>query len=1123
MQLNSRAKDRGLYEFRKSKLFLIMKLTAILLTVGFLKVSAAGFSQTISLEGKNISLEKVLLSVEQQTGYYLFYKHHQVRQAKAVNLNLKNVPLDKALEVAFKDQPLKFTVVDKTIIVSSKNEESRKEQAIPPITIKGKIVDQDGLSLPGASVKIKGSSMATITDINGGFSFRNIDSEAVLIVSYTGFVTSEVPVNGKTELSISLKTDLKKLNEVVVVGYGTQNKSDVSSSIATFKPTELNARPVLGPDQMLQGRVAGVVVTGATGVPGSRNRVSIRGIGSLSASNEPLYVIDGIPVTSSDADLGNYGQSMNPLSELNPNDISSIEVLKDAAASSIYGSRATNGVIIITTKSGSKGMSKVEVGAYTGVQNLVRLDKLKMAGSDLYVEVINESVDNFNTQYGYTPADSRFAKGIVNPYPGRGDTDWLDLILRTAHSSNVNVALSGGSEKGSYYVSGGYTNQEGTFLGNVLKKYNAKVNLANKVTPWLNFGANTNFSYSNNNRVPNGYNIGTNLIPRALEQRPFDRPIKPDGSYYVGGTNELLNHNPLQALNEEDVYLDNYRVLGNFFATVDITPELSLKSSFGADLMFTQDYVYYKNKHPYGAGNGKLVDDRRTNTNIIFENTINYKKKFGDLAADFLAGHSFQRVNTSLIGVDGQGFPSPSFDVNVVAAEIVDAYTNLYGHSMQSFFGRANFSFKDRYLLNVSMRSDGSSRFSPKNRYGYFPSASAGWNVSKEPFWGPSQTSLKLRASYGATGNLEGINAYAYQALTGGGYNYNNDSGIAITSFGNEDLTWEKAKQFNGGFDLGFNNNAFSVTADYFIKNTTNLLYSKPTHATTGFTSIISNIGSMRNWGFELGLNSNLEFGDFKWRSDFNIGLIKNELTSLLDNEPLLIGRTHVLKVGEQVGSFYIYKQQGIFQDDSEVPKLQYDAGIRAGDVKFEDVNGDGKIDVNDRQVLGSANPDFTGGFNNTFTYKNIDLSVFVNFSVGSEIYQTWIGGYRLGNGVWPMLESEALKRWTGPGTSNTTPRAIWGNTVNSSSTYSTRFMHDGSYLRFRTVSLGYTLPEKTLSKFKISKMRLYVQADNLFLWTKYPLLDPEVNISLSPTTMGEDFLMAPQPRSFNFGVNFSF
>lgn len=1098
-----------------------IKLTCIFLMAFFLQISLASRGQQVSMMKKKASLTEIFKEIKKQTGYDFVYKYELLKKGKSIDIDVKNRPLKEVLNKCFEEQPFTYSIENKTVIIVPANKPVNV--IVAPINIKGRVNSDSGQPLPGASIQVKGSSKATMTDVNGEFTLAGIEDNAILVVKYLGFISREIEVKGQTILSISLSENTQLLGGVTVVGYGTQKRSDISSSIGTFKPNENNTRPVLGPDEMMQGRIAGVVVTSSSGIPGGKNRVSIRGIGSLSASNEPLYVIDGIPVTPSDADLGNFGQSMNALSELNPNDIESIDVLKDAASASIYGSRATNGVVLITTKSGSKGKGQITVTGYTGIQEIARLHKLKMADPDLYVTVINEAVDNYNIQNGFAQGDGKYVNSISNPYPNRPATDWLDLITRTAHSSNLNLSISGGTEKSKYYISGGYTNQQGTFIDNNLKKYNAKVNISNEVNSWLDVGLNTNFSYSNNNRVPSGYNLGTNLIPRALEQRTFDVPYKPNGSYYVGGTNELLNHNPIQAIREEKVYLDNYRLLANAYANIKLSKDLSFKTSFGSDLIHTQDYVYYTNSHPYGAGVGKLYDDRKLQTNIILENTANYKRKFSDLNVDFLLGHSYQKVNNSLIGVEGIKFPSPSFDVNVVAAEFTEAMTNLYATSMQSFFGRANFSWKNRYLLNLSLRSDGSSRFAPENRYGYFPAASAGWTISNEPFWNNSKSDLKLRASYGSTGNIEGVNAFAYQALTGGGYNYNNQSGIAITSFGNRQLTWEKANQFNAGFDLGLFGGALNFTADYFIKNTNNLLYSKPTHGTTGFTSIISNIGSMRNNGFEAAISGNVDLGNVKWKSDFNISFIKNKLTALLDDEPLLIGRTHVLKVGEEVGSFYIYKQLGIFQSDSEVPKAQYDKGIRAGDVKYEDVNGDGKIDVSDRQILGSANPDFTGGFNNTFIYKNFDLSVFMTFSYGNEVYETWAGGYRLGNGLWPMLESEALKRWTGPNTSNTTPRAIWGNTVNSSSSYSTRFLHDGSYLRFRTVSLGYTLPDSFLKKIKVSKMRVYVQADNLFLVTKYPLLDPEVNISLSPTTMGEDFLMSPQPRTINFGVNLNF
>lgn len=1108
-----------------SKFFRVMKLSAFLLIIGICQLSAKSYSQKVSYTAENVTVEKVLKVIEKQTGYYLFYRYNELKNAPKVSVSLKDANLQQALDELFRNQPFEYSIESNTIFVNKKEESEQRPAGNinADQLIKGRVTDDQGLPLPGASILIKGTSTSTMSDENGNFTLKSVPPGSVLVISFVGFASQEVAVKNNSTINVSLKQLQMALNEITVIGYGTQKRSDVTSAISTFKPTELNARPVLGPDQILQGRIPGVVITTSSGVPGSKNRVSIRGVGSLSASNEPLYVIDGVPVTPSDADLGNFGQSMNALSELNPNDIESMDVLKDAAAASIYGSRATNGVIIITTKSGKKGKSTISLNAYSGIQNLMRLDNVKMADPDLYVEVINEAVDNYNLQNAFAMGDGKFVSPIANPYPNRPATDWLDLITRTAKSSNLNLSLAGGADKFKYYVSGGYLNQEGVFIGNSFKKYNAKVNLSNEVNKWLDFGVNTNFSYSNNNRVPSGYNLGTNLIARSLEQRTFDLPYKPDGSYYVGGTNELLNHNPIQAINEEKVYLNNYRLLGNAFVNLKLHNNFNIKSSFGTDLIHTQDYVYYTNSHPYGAGVGKLYDDRKLQTNIIIENTANYKKKFDDLNVDLLVGHSYQKVNNSLIGVEGQKFPSPSFDVNVVAAEYTEAMTNLYATSMQSFFGRANLGYKGRYLLNLSLRSDGSSRFAPENRYGYFPAASAGWVISNEPFWNMPKGDLKFRASYGATGNIEGVNAFAYQALTGGGYNYNNQSGIAITSFGNRKLTWEKAHQFNTGVDVGLFKGALNFSADYFVKNTTNLLYSKPTEGTSGFTSIISNIGSMRNNGFELAVNGTTNIGPVSWKSDFNIAFIKNKLTSLIDDEPLLIGRTHVLKVGEEVGSFYIYKQLGIYQDDSEVPQPQYDTGIRAGDVKFEDVNGDGKIDVKDRQILGSANPDYTGGFNNTFTYKNFDLSVFMNFSYGSEVYQTWIGGYRLGNGVWPMLESQAQGRWTGPGTSNTIPRAIWGNTVNSSSTYSTRFMHDGSYLRLRTVALGYTLPQQALRQFGISKMRVYIQADNLYLFTNYPLLDPEVNISLSPSTMGEDFLMPPQPRTLNFGINLTF
>jgi TonB-linked SusC/RagA family outer membrane protein len=656
---------------------------------------------------------------------------------------------------------------------------------------------------------------------------------------------------------------------------------------------------------------------------------------------------------------------------------------------------------------------------------------------------------------------------------------------------------------------------------NNLKKYTGKINLTQQVFPWLKVGANTNFSFSHNNRIP-GSNIGSTIMARSLEQRPFDRPYKPNGDYYVGGTEELLRHNPLQILNEEKSYLNNTRFLGNFFGEVKFLRDFSFKTSFGTDLAYTNDYVYYMKDHPYSTGDGRLLDHRRLLSNIIFENTLHYDKRISMLDLSVLAGHSYQRNSNSAIDVDGRGFPSPAFDVNSVAATIASAGTALNNSALESYFGRANLNWDNRYLLMLSMRADGSSRFAPENRFGYFPAASFGWVASREKFWTMPRLSLKLRTSYGQTGNQEGISNYAYQALAGGGYNYNGSSGIAITGFGNRDLTWETANQLDVGADIGWDRGKFNLSVDYFVKNTTNLLYSKPVYATSGFTSIISNVGSMRNAGLELDLSSNLQIGELTWNSSLNVSFIRNKLTSLIGDENLLIGANRVLSVGHEVGSFYVYKQIGIFQDDSEVPQPLYNSGVRAGDVKYEDLNKDGKIDVNDRQIVGSSNPKFFGGWNNTFRYKQFDLAVFFTYSQGSSVYAPWrITVSRLGNGLYPFLEDQALDRWTGPGTSNTVPRAIYGSSYNIYN--STRWLEDGSYIRLRSVNLGYNLPRKVLSRLGWQQMRVYLQGDNLFLLTKYSGLDPEVNDNLDPKFMGDDNLILPQLRTLNVGVNITF
>lgn len=1103
----------------------VMRLTAFLLLATCLQLSAAVHSQgkKITLSVKNMKLDAFIKRLQKQSEFMFLFNNEKINAVDArVTLDVKEESLEKVLSICLHGLPLSYRIVDQTVILGPPAK--GKDEPVQVFqNVSGIITDAaTGEALAGVSVRVKGADKGTSSDAAGAYELKNLNEQSTLVFSLVGYESYEVKIFGKTTLNITMEKKPQAMQQVVVIGYGTQKRTELTGAIGTFKPNDLTARPVMGPDQMLQGRIAGVNVSAASGTPGGGNRVSVRGIGSLSASNEPLYVVDGVPVMPHNAAMFNFGESMNPLSELNPNDIESIEVLKDAASASIYGSRATNGVILITTKSGKKGKGQLSVNSYASMQEVPNLRNVKMADSKLYLEVANEAIDNYNNQYGYQPGNSKFIPYIDNPYPGLPDTDWMDLVLRKAYTKSLDIATSGGTEKSTYYISGGYLDQQGTIITNGLKKYMARVNVTSEPLSWLRTGANVSFSYSKNNRVP-GSNLGSTIMGRSLPQRPFDRPYKPDGTYYVGGTSDLVYHNPIQILNEEVAYLENYRLLGNAFAELKLAKGLTFKTSFGTDITYTHDYVYYNQNHPYGTGNGRNIDNSRLLSNILTENTLSYSRTAGNLKMEYLAGHSYQQNMTSTTGIDGNGFPAPSFDVLAAAAVINNAGTNLYGNAMESYFGRGNFSWAGKYLLSLSMRTDGSSRFSPANRYGYFPSASAGWQVSKENFWTFPTTDLKLRLSYGATGNQEGVSNYAYQSLTGGGYNYDNKSGIAVTGYGNDILTWEKAQQLNVGFDLALLKGAINVTVDYFDKRTTNLLYNMPIQGTSGFTSIISNIGSMRNKGLELGINTSKRFGDVTWNSDFNISFIRNKILSLIGNENLLsVGNNRGLKVGEDIGSIWVYKMLGLYQDDKEIPQKLYDLGVRAGDIKYEDLNDDGVIDINDRQIVGSSNPDFFGGWNNTFKYKNFDLSLFLTYSSGADVYATWrINAEKLGLSAFNTVEEIAKNRWTGPGTSNTVPRAIYNlgyNIYNSS-----RWLEDGSFIRVRSLSLGYELPESLLGKAKIKRLRVYAQADNLFLFTKYSGLDPEVSADTDPRFMGEDNLILPQPRSFVLGFNLIF
>ncbi|MBR6002560.1 MAG: TonB-dependent receptor [Bacteroidales bacterium] len=986
----------------------------------------------------------------------------------------------------------------------------------------GTVKDDLGAPCPGATVQVKGTSVYAVADLDGVFTIPAQNDDYVITVSFIGFKDQEAAcAPDQQSINIVLEPDSQYLDEVVVVGYGSQRRELVTNAISKFKPNDDNIRQALSPSELLQGRVAGMTVGTQSGNLGTAERVSIRGSASLKASNEPLYVVDGIPLNNESGSLYSYGEDLSSLTVLNLSDIESIEILKDAASAAIYGSRATNGVILITTKQGREGKGETKISYNGGVNTFPRKNRVKYADSDTWVKVYNAGVDNYNAQMGYTPDNPSYVKHVMNPYQGLPDTDWLGLITRPGMFHNVDVSFAGGTKKTKYYIGGAFRSEEGVIKTNDILKANLKVNVSSDLTKWLSAGANLSGNFIQTNRVP-GANLGSTVLARAVEQRPFDRPYKPSGAYYLGGTDELTRHNPAQLMTESTSYVRNYRFLGSVFTDIHPLKGLNLKVSYSTDASYTLDYIYYNANHPYCEDNGRIIEKNRFFISHLVETVASYQRTFGDFDFNAMAGYSYQKTSARNNSIDAQNFPSPSYDTVGTAAVFAGATGGISEYAITSFFARAGVAWKDRYVLNATFRADGSSRFAPKHRWGFFPSVSLGWNISKEGFWDRSDIDFKVRASYGKTGNQDGINNYAWRALIGGGANYDSVSGIYASSNGNENLTWETADQYDAGFDISFWKGRFGIIFDAYLKNTYNLLYEKPTASTTGFTSIMTNIGTMRNYGVELTLDGHIDIGPLKWDTSFNLSHNKNRLTSLLDDNIISLNDYHALQVGQEVGAFYLYKFDGIYQYDGEVPEPQYELGYRAGDVKYHDFDGNGIINDKDRFIAGSPNPIISGGWSNTFKIKGFELGIFFTYSYGNKVYALWMAGpTRLGN-YQAILDEWGKHYWTGPGSTNTYPRPIYsyhGQNAKSA----TNYLLDGSNIRLSSVTFAYNFPSNLTEKMKIKGLRLYLQGENLALISRYPGWDPDSSTSVDPSLIGVNSYGVPRATVYKLGATISF
>lgn len=979
-------------------------------------------------------------------------------------------------------------------------------------TVSGRVTDEKGEALPGVSVSLKGTTRGTSTDNTGRFQLVVPGPEAVLVFSYIGYANQEITVGNRQSFDVKLVSDEQNLNEVVVVGYGTQRKSDITGSLSSVSAKEIRATPITGVGQALQGRAAGVFVTQASNAPGGGVSIRVRGGNSINAGNEPLYVIDGFPV---------YNEN-GP--NLNPNDIESMEILKDASATAIYGSRGANGVVLITTKRGKSGQNRIELETYYGIQNVRK--QIPMLNAREYAQLVNEAQVNAGRPVVFTDQQlSSFGEG----------TNWQNEIFRQAPMQNYQLTASGGNDKTRYAISGNYFDQQGIIINSKFDRGSLRFNFDHKLNDKVSLGTNLNIVRTRTFAVPtdaDGGN-GASVVYAALNFSPTQPVYNPDGSLVVFNTpGRIQIGSPVaQALGTSNQTVGT-RLLGNVFVDYKILPGLSFRTSFGTDLNYSKNSFYISRLTASGAqlgGQGAIQNNQ--SSNWLNENTLTYVKSFNTVHnLTLLAGYTMQGNRFESVRASAQGYANDILTFNNLggASTPLIPTSSASDWQLNSYIGRANYDYNGKYLVTATVRADGSSRFGAGNKWAVFPSGSFAWRISEESFLkaNPVINDLKLRLSYGLSGNQE-IGQYQSLATLGTqNANFNNTVAIGIgpTRVANPDLRWETTAQANIGIDVGLWNNRISVTADVYEKKTTDLLLSVPLPFVSGYASALQNLGSIRNRGVELGINSTNTTGAFRWTTSFNIAGNRNKVLDLGNQREFPAGESSghlqlpnsgLVRVGEQIGLFYGLKSNGIFQNQAEVDASAQKTA-KPGDIRYIDQDGNGAINQSDRVILGYAQPKFFGGLTNTFSYKGFELMVFMQGTSGNSIFN--INRFELESLTGVSNQSRrVLDRWTPTNPSTTMPRA---NAVGNAYVISDRQIEDGSYLRVKNVNLSYTLPQALTKRAKLNNVKVYVSAQNLLTFTNYTGFDPEVNrYGQNTLSQGTDYGSYPGSRIFLGGL----
>jgi TonB-linked SusC/RagA family outer membrane protein len=1074
----------------------------------------------------------VLKAIEGQSEFNFLYRSDHLKKIPHVNLDIEEALLEEVLNQVITPHGFDYEIDDRVVVIKKVEKTFTEEQVLQEKTISGKVTDSSGAPLPGVTVVVKGTTQGTITNADGEFSLSIPSDTETLRFSFVGMKTQEIPVDGRTTFTVIMEEETIGLEEVVAVGYGTMQKSDLTGSVAVVDNSKINQRAITSIDQGLKGQVSGVQVIQPSGAPGQTPFVRIRGINSIQYGNDPLWVVDGFPLSSS-------------ISFINPNEIESMTILKDASATAIYGSRGANGVILVTTKKGQTGAPKVNYQSYYGAQEVAK--KIDLLNAKEWATAARTFWQRFRNGSLISRA---FSETEIDQM-GEG-TDWQDEIFRTATMQSHNISVSGGDGKTTYSVSGNFLNQEGIVINSKYNRGTFGINIEHKANSRFNFGANINSSYEYNQSINEAAGVNTSgVIYSALAYAPTSPVRNEDGSYFnqrdqwteKGIWANINLQNPVQLAYEQASNYNRTHILSNFWSSYKIIEGLTAKISLGADILYGRSNSYVPSYFiSQSAANGTANISTSQRFSWVNENTLTYVKTFDELhKLTALAGFTVeQAISESMAAGSADFFTDITQYYNLgIGAEPTFPSSGYNKWSMASFLGRLNYDYANKYLITVSARYDGSSRFGENNRFGFFPSGAIAWRVNQEEFlkdiyW---LSNLKIRGSYGRTGNQDiplYQNVQVYNKTNSYVFGNSPSTAVAPGALVNPNLQWETTNQYDVGVDFGFYNK-LNFTVDYYYKKTNDLLFPVSVPRQGGYTSVLKNIGSVENKGFEFGVNVILNKGDFSWNSFGNISFNRNKVLALADADRFfgpsfgrgLVqrngGAATIIMVGEPIGVFWGNVFDGLWQTEEEFQSghMSNNPNVGPGFENYRDIDGDGVFEEGeDETIIGNPHPDFEFGFNNTFSYKNFDLSFFINGVYGNDVFNanlieltSQVNGQ---NGLKTYTNA-----WDGPGTSNTIAKidrpdgrsGVFPNRV------STQYIEDGSYVRLQNLTLGYTIPVRFFNQF-----RIYVSADNLVTITKYTGYNPEVSVmGNTSTAMGIDAGVYPVAKTYRFGLQVNF